>query len=184
MRFWGRCQIYKPTPQERIRLSIRAGAATKLKSHHSDPYCYEILGKVSDIQTQATRENQAVNKSRWPFPTTLIDKKALLQNQHFFVSGYFFRLLRSWHSRRRFPDDDVPERSSLLACCSSTEIDENMVTRMWTNSCVSFLWAVSRTSTKHWKTGFKSWRQLQDNQWYVMWERNSNACLQSGLKVC
>ena len=57
----------------------------------------------------------------------------------------------------------LPDKRSHLACCNNTEIDEKIVTRIWTNSCVSFLCAASKTSTKHWKTGFKSWRQLKGN---------------------
>ena len=55
-----------------------------------------------------------------------------------------------------------PDKFSVLACWSRTEKDENMATRIWTNNCVSFLCAVSMTSTKHWNTGLGSRRQLWD----------------------
>ena len=55
-----------------------------------------------------------------------------------------------------------PDKFSVLAYWSRTEKDENMATRIWTNNCVSFLWAVSMTSTKHWNTGLGSRRQLWD----------------------
>ena len=58
----------------------------------------------------------------------------------------------------------LPERCSVRACWSKTEMEENIATRIWTNSWASFLCAVSMTSTRHWKTVFTSWRQLQSNK--------------------
>ena len=55
-----------------------------------------------------------------------------------------------------------PDKFSVLAYWSRTEKDENMAKRIWTNNCVSFLCAVSMTSTKHWNTGLGSRRQLWD----------------------
>lgn len=90
-----------------------SGAATKLRSYHNDSYYYEILGKVSDIQSQATRGNRAVNNSSVVAVPNYFDRrKGIATKSTFFCFWLLFqavtfvallkKISRWWHTREEF----------------------------------------------------------------------------------